>query len=178
MYLFLIFISKIFFTSKVLFYLYPFFKLFYKKNLLEKIIHVHNKIILKKIKNIDKILIILPHCIQNSNCTYRVTGSLIDNCRYCKRCQVCDFLNLRKSNLKIIVYIATGGTVARQIVMQSRADFILAIACEKDLISGIKDIKKIPTVLMLNQRPNGPCKDTVVDFEEIKLLLKNISNNF
>jgi len=175
---FLILISKVFFTSKVLFYLYPILNLFYKPfkktDIINKIIKIHNGIVLKKIKNIKKVLIILPHCIQNSACIYRVTGALIENCKSCGACQVSDFLKFKNQDFKLNVYIANGGTIARQLIINNKPDFIIAIACEKDLISGIKDVKKIPTALILNQRPYGPCKDTCVDLNKVKILLDKI----
>ena len=35
--------------------------------------------------------------------------------------------------------IATGGTLARKYVKDLRPDLIIAVACKRDLISGIKD---------------------------------------
>ena len=56
--------------------------------------------------------------------------------------------------------IATGGTIARRIVVQRRPKLILAVACERDLASGIQDTYPLPVFGILNFRPNGPCLDT------------------
>jgi uncharacterized protein len=185
---FLTFLSKVFLSSRVLFYFYPFlniiYKIFVKKDILEKLIIFHNKNVLnslkQKQKKLNKILILLPHCIQKSSCVHKITGLYINNCKICGACQVANFLKLKNKFLNILnidVYIATGGTVARQIIFESKASLIVAIACKNDLISGIKDIKTTPTLLVLNKTPNGPCKDTIVDFAKIDIILSNIIRN-
>lgn len=170
------FLSKLSPSTRILFYLYPyisFLKVYNKKNCLQEIIDIHNARVLKKNKNHNKILIILPHCLQNSKCIHRITGSLLDNCKSCGLCLIGTLKKLK--NDKICVYVATGGSIAREIIKQTKPDFIIAVACENDLISGIKDIKKIPVALVLNERPNGPCKDTSVDIDKIKQILEIVS---
>ncbi|MCX7698498.1 MAG: DUF116 domain-containing protein [Candidatus Goldbacteria bacterium] len=82
----------------------------------------------------------------------------------------------RKYNCQI--FIATGGSSARQIVKKVNPDAIIGVACERDLISGMADsIKSIPIIAIPNRRPYGPCKDTNIDIDEleraIKFLLKS-----
>lgn len=169
-------LSKLSPSTRILFYLYPyikFFKVYNKKDTLQDIIDIHNYRILKKNRIYKKILIILPHCLQNSNCVHRVTGDLLDNCKSCGACLIGVFKKINKDNIN--VFIATGGSIARQIIKENKPDFIIAVACENDLITGIKDISKIPVVLVLNQKPNGPCKDTTVDVDKIKLILDTVS---
>ena len=42
------------------------------------------------------------------------------------------------------------------------------MACERDLTSGIADVGNIPVIGIINDRPNGPCYNTVVDINEFK----------
>jgi hypothetical protein len=56
-------------------------------------------------------------------------------------------------------------------VVQSRPRIILAVACERDLASGIQDTYPLPVFGILNQRPNGPCLDTNVDLSQVKYWL-------
>lgn len=164
--------SKLLPSTRILFYLYPyikFFKVYNKKDTLQKIINIHNSRILKKNHIYKNILIILPHCLQNSNCPHRITGSLIDNCKSCGGCLVGVLKKLKKNTIK--VFVATGGSIAREIIKHEKPDFIIAVACENDLLSGIKDIKKTPVALVLNEKPNGPCKDTIVDIDKINSIL-------
>jgi hypothetical protein len=64
--------------------------------------------------------------------------------------------------------VATGGTLARKIVVDKRPDIIIGVACERDLTSGIQDSYPLPVFGILNRRPNGPCYDTDVDLELIE----------
>ena len=68
----------------------------------------------------------------------------------------------------------TGGTLARQTVMKIRPKAVVAIACERDLASGIQDVYPIPSVGVLNLRPNGPCYNTHVDLEEFRRAIEEI----
>ena len=71
-------------------------------------------------------------------------------------------------------FVATGGTLARQVVKNNRPQAVLAVACERDLMSGIQDVYPLPAVGVLNIRPNGPCNNTRVDMEEVRRILKQI----
>lgn len=71
--------------------------------------------------------------------------------------------------LKISVFIVAGGEKARQIVYDKKPGAIIGVACERDLLSAIKDIiDKIPVIGIPNKRPEGPCKNTIIDFNEFK----------
>ncbi len=75
-----------------------------------------------------------------------------------------------------IVNTAPGGSVARKIIRETDPRAIIAIACERDLISGLKDVApRIPVIGIPNSRPTGPCKDTVIDIEELRAALESFS---
>lgn len=112
-----------------------------------------------------EVLLLLPHCIQSSACTRRL-GPDLSNCGGCGKCQVAYLRELARSQ-GINVAIATGGTVARRIVAEMRPGLIVAIACERDLVSGIQDSYPIPVFGVLNERPFGPCHDTRVPLENL-----------
>jgi hypothetical protein len=114
----------------------------------------------------DKLLILLPHCIQNFDCQIKITGN-IRNCKGCGKCEIKDLIELSDQyHLKIAV--ATGGTLARRIVLENRPDAIVAVACELDLTAGIQDTYPIPVIGILNERPHGPCINTKADLEKVK----------
>jgi hypothetical protein len=106
----------------------------------------------------NNILVLAPHCLQRSSCTYKITGS-IDNCRRCGGCNVNDLLKVR-DNYGVNIGMATGGTLARKFVKEFKPRAIIAIACERDLTSGILDANPIPVLGITNMRPNGPCVNT------------------
>lgn len=123
----------------------------------------------------EDVLVLLPHCLQNSDCLYKVTGDLKNCCRCGKCCIGTIAVIVEKAGVKAAV--ATGGTLARSIIEKTRPGIILSVACERDLASGIADVSGIPVVGMVNSRPNGPCFNTLVDVEEFKKKLYEILNN-
>jgi len=115
------------------------------------------------------ILILLPHCLQNYDCTFRITND-INNCMQCMKCKIYLFLEIKKQ-YDVNVVIATGGTLARKIIVDTKPKCIIAVACEKDLVDGLLDAYPIPVFGVLNERPFGPCVNTSVQVEEIKNFL-------
>ncbi|MGO1041505.1 DUF116 domain-containing protein [Clostridioides difficile] len=116
--------------------------------------------------NPEDIIILIPHCIQENSCKLKVTND-IDNCKKCGKCDIGELAELNKS-VKVKVFVATGGTLARKIIIDNKPKAVIAVACERDLTSGIQDIKKIPVLGVFNKRPNGPCINTNVDIVDIK----------
>lgn len=116
--------------------------------------------------NSEDLVILIPHCIQNHNCKLKVTND-IDNCKKCGMCKINELLQLKeKYNTKI--FIATGGTLARKIIIDNRPKAVIAVACERDLTSGVRDVKGIPVLGVFNYRPNGPCVDTNINIKEVE----------
>jgi len=113
-----------------------------------------------------QLLLLAPHCLQNSACTHKVTGN-IDNCQRCGQCSVNSILELRE-RYGIRVGMATGGTLARKYIVDYRPRAIVAIACERDLTSGILDANPIPVLGVTNLRPNGPCHNTDFSLEHLE----------
>ena len=72
----------------------------------------------------------------------------------------------------VILQTAPGGNVARKIIRETKPRAIVAVACERDLVSGIQDVApKIPVLGICNSRPSGPCKDTIIDLDEFRSAL-------
>ncbi|MBL7108076.1 MAG: DUF116 domain-containing protein [Candidatus Cloacimonetes bacterium] len=148
-----------------------------KSAIAESFIKVNDSLIraLKlKYKSSD-VLILLPHCLQNSDCLIRIT---IDP-KNCERCGNCDIGAICKlaEEYNVNVAVATGGTLARRIVLEKRPKLIIAVACYRDLVSGIQEAFPIKTLGILNIRPQGPCINTEVDVEKIRDSLKKIIKN-
>ena len=68
--------------------------------------------------------------------------------------------------------MATGGTLARKFVREYRPRAIVAIACERDLTSGIQDSNPIPVLGITNERPFGPCFNTEIRIERVEEALQ------
>ena len=62
-----------------------------------------------------------------------------------------------------------GGTAARKVIERVRPTGIVAIACERDLVSGIREVApRVPVIGIPNKRPEGPCKNTEVAADEVE----------
>lgn len=131
-------------------------------------IEVNNHLVRSKELNVlpFQLLLLAPHCLQNSDCPHKITVD-INNCRRCGRCPVNSLLELRE-RYGINVGIATGGTLARKFVQEFRPRAIVAIACERDLTSGIQDSNPLPVLGVTNERPFGPCFNTNIDLSKVE----------
>ena len=71
--------------------------------------------------------------------------------------------------------VAVGGEEARAAVYDGRPAAVLAVACERDLVGGIRDCLLRRTVLGLaNRRPDGPCRNSEIDLAEAGRLLETL----
>jgi hypothetical protein len=120
----------------------------------------------------DRILILLPHCLQLADCEIKVTGD-IGKCVRCGRCDIKGLAELAE-RYRIDISVATGGTLARKVIVEKRPQLVVAVACERDLTSGIKDCYPLPVIGILNRRPNGPCFNTSVNVAEIDEALRTV----
>ena len=120
----------------------------------------------------DRVLILLPHCLQLADCDIKVTGG-IEKCARCGRCDIRGLAELAEK-YRIDISVATGGTLARKIIVEKRPKLVIAVACERDLTSGIKDCYPLPVIGIFNERPNGPCVDTLVDVAKIEQALLSV----
>ena len=120
----------------------------------------------------ERLLVLSPHCLQLTQCPHKITRDP-NNCKRCGGCNVGDLMKLSEE-MGFTFFVATGGTLARQVVKKIRPQAVLAIACERDLMSGIQDVYPLPAVGVLNIRPNGPCNNTRVDMDEVRRVLAQI----
>ena len=112
-------------------------------------IKVHN-LVLKghgREVNDSALLVLLPRCLQKEvrqQVTERVNGKAVR------------------------VVTVAGGEEARRAIMEYKPSLVLAVACERDLISGIRDVaQKIRVLAVPNMRPEGPCKNTCVRLDAL-----------
>ena len=113
-----------------------------------------------------KMLLLLPRCLQNSKCSQDIMSD-IQNCKRCGDCQISDVLLIAKPD-KVAITVVGGGRRALEKVKEIAPDSVIAVACEKELIDGIKEIQGIPVLALENLRPNGPCLNTGLDIERLK----------
>ena len=145
-----------------------------KDKIRQSFIAMNNSLVISQRSKIgpDRILVLLPHCIQLFDCEIKVTGD-INKCVLCGRCDIKGLVEIgRKYGIDISV--ATGGTLARKVIVEKRPKLVLAVACERDLTSGIKDCYPLPVIGILNDRPFGPCFNTTVDAGKIDAALSQV----
>ncbi len=142
----------------------------------ESFIQVNNSLFKATEKRIqrDRLLILLPHCLQNFDCPHKIIGDF-NNCQRCGDCLIGDIVGIQQK-YKIDLSVATGGTLARKVIVDKKPTVIIAVACERDLCSGIQDAYPIPVYGILNQRPYGPCLNTFVDLERLEKAVQYISD--
>ncbi|HEX2925955.1 MAG TPA: DUF116 domain-containing protein [Ruminiclostridium sp.] len=146
-----------------------------KKSIRYFYIELNNIIVESYNKKYDTkdMMILLPHCLQNNQCGVKVTADS-GLCRQCGKCRIGVLLDFARAN-GISLFVATGGTAARNMVKKVKPRIIISVACERDLMSGITDVKGIPVIGIINKLPNGPCINTDVDVETVIEKIRQIA---
>ncbi len=134
---------------------------------------LNNRIMLNESKKYkgEEILLLTPHCLQKAHCSIKVTND-VDLCQECGLCSVGDLKYLQRT-YGVQCDVVTGGTLARRRIEEKKPGLIIAIACERDLVSGLMDVKNIPVYAIINDRPEGPCYNTVVQKKEVENTIKH-----
>jgi hypothetical protein len=70
---------------------------------------------------------------------------------------------------EVPVFVATRGQLARRVIRERRPRAVVAVACERDMITGLCDVAgKIPVLGLTMTLPAGPCKDAVLDLVKLE----------
>jgi hypothetical protein len=73
----------------------------------------------------------------------------------------------------IPVFVATRGQLARRVIRERRPRAVVAVACERDMLTGLHDVAgKIPVLGLTMQLPAGPCKDATIDIGKFESWVK------
>jgi len=139
-----------------------------KDEIRRSFVAINNRLVLAEANKVKphQLLILLPHCLQNHECAVRITGD-VSNCKACGKCKIKDLVALSEK-YHVPISVATGGTLARRIVVEKKPKVIIGVACERDLTSGIQDSYPVPVFGIFNRRPFGPCFDTDVDLDLVE----------
>lgn len=113
----------------------------------------------------ERLLLLMPHCLQFNDCDIKITSDVY-KCKSCGKCRIKDLVELAHK-FGVHLSVATGGTLARRRVAEFRPQVIIAVACERDLTSGIQDAYPLPVIGIINDRPFGPCFNTSVDISKV-----------
>jgi len=125
-----------------------------RDRLVNSFLKLHNMFINSDPRRVapDKMLVLMPRCLTRDN-----------------------NIALRKMRDRygFVLGAAGGGGEARRKIRETRPALIIAIACERDLLTGFTDVNPhIPVIGFPNYRPCGPCKNTEVNLEDIEATVK------
>lgn len=113
----------------------------------------------------SEILLLLPHCLHRQSCPRNVVHSL-DECRRCGDCSVGALAGIR-DDFKVVACVVGGGREALVQVRNPAIKAVVAVACDKELVQGIRAAFPKPVLAVPNQTPEGPCKNTLADPAEV-----------
>jgi hypothetical protein len=67
------------------------------------------------------------------------------------------------------VFVATRGQLARRVIRERRPRAVVAVACERDMVTGLHDVAgKVPVLGLTMTLPAGPCKDAGLDLDKLE----------
>jgi hypothetical protein len=113
----------------------------------------------------EGLLLLFPHCIQNSKCKQNIKHDL-NECKRCGKCKVKDLLEISEE-YGISIAVASGGRIALKKVMAEEVQGVVAIACEKELRTGLMATMPKAVFAVPNLRPHGYCIDTDVYMDDV-----------
>jgi hypothetical protein len=119
-------------------------------------------------------ILLLPRCIQDSQCTSQLSDD-IKNCAGCGKCQVAAIIEAAEGS-GISIKLVGGGTLALEQIKELAPDRIIAVACENELLDGMKRTLHIPVWAVNNIRPEGPCKNTRVDMDVLDGMIRRVKS--
>ena len=137
-----------------------------KERLQAVLIDLNNRLVKRERPKTRRILLLLPHCLQITDCDIRITHDIY-KCKRCGKCGIKDLIGLADEK-RLSLFVATGGNLARKILEDVRPEAVVAVACERDLSSGIADSFPLPVLGITNERPFGPCVNTRVSLDKVR----------
>jgi hypothetical protein len=118
-------------------------------------VKVYNSLALERGRKVGKgeLLLLIPRCLSKET----LNGVLEIAGRY-----------------EVPVFVATRGQLARRVIRERRPRAVVAVACERDMVSGLHDVAgKIPVLGLTMTLPAGPCKDALLDLPKLEEWVKS-----
>ncbi len=113
-------------------------------------VKVYNALALERSRKVNKgeLLLLIPRCLSRAT----LDGVLQIAGKY-----------------DVPVFVATRGQLARRVIRERRPRAVVAVACERDMVSGLHDVAgKVPVLGLTMTLPAGPCKDALLDLEKLE----------
>lgn len=79
------------------------------------------------------------------------------------------------SRYDVPMFVAARGRYARQMISMRRPKAVVAVACERDLVSGISEVAgRLPVLGNTLTLPEGPCKGTELDIGKLEAQVRTL----
>jgi len=117
-------------------------------------VKVYNALALRRAKKVGQgeLLLLIPRCLSKP----AIDGVLALSGKYA-----------------VPVFVATRGQLARRVIKERRPRAIVAVACERDMVSGLHDVAgRVPVLGLTMTLPAGPCKDAGLDLVQLEEWVK------
>lgn len=100
----------------------------------------------------DKLLVLLPRCLDKES----MQGAMDLSARY-----------------GVPLFVAARGRYAREMIARVKPLAVVAVACERDLVSGVHDVaSRLPVLGSTLGLPDGPCKNTTADLGSLEAQIR------
>jgi hypothetical protein len=119
-------------------------------------IDVYNALAARRNRTVGKgeLLVLIPRCLSKQ----ALDGVLAIAGRY-----------------EVPVFVATRGQLARRVIRERRPRAVVAVACERDLMTGLRDVAgRLPVLGLPMRLPNGPCRDAILDLDVMDRWVRNL----
>lgn len=113
-------------------------------------VKVYNALAVVRARAVGKgeLLLLIPRCLSKQS----LDGVLALSSRY-----------------EVPVFVATRGQLARRVIKERRPRAVVAVACERDMVSGLHDVAgRVPVLGLTMTLPAGPCKDAGLDLGQLE----------
>jgi len=116
-------------------------------------------------KKAQRAVILLPHCIQSTDCGAPVVENLLS----CFRCGKCVVGSAAQAVLKHNwdLRLSPRSRAAYSEARKSHPDLIIAVACPDRLAKGLIRLPEMPSYAIPLELPHGMCIDTTFDFQRL-----------
>jgi hypothetical protein len=117
-------------------------------------VKVYNALALRRAKKVGQgeLLLLVPRCLSKTS----IDGVLALSGKY-----------------EVPVFVATRGQLARRVIKERRPRAIVAVACERDMVSGLHDVAgRVPVLGLTMTLPAGPCKDAGLNLVQLEEWVK------
>lgn len=116
-------------------------------------VKVYNALALSRVRRVahGELLLLVPRCLSRSTLD-RVLESA--------------------GKHQVPVFVATRGQLARRVIRERRPRAVVAVACERDMVTGLHDVAgRVPVLGLTMTLPAGPCKDAELDHATLERYL-------